>query len=236
MSLVLGLDAAWTPNGSSGMALVDTDHEPPLAELLNAAEELAEKPVDVIVVDMPLSHSPIIGRRTADRAISQAFGGRGCSTHSPSGERPGRISDTLRDTADQLGYRLMTTSIEPSSKALIETYPHPAILHLTCADYRILYEVDKRGRYWPALTPVQRRATIARELSYIPEHLDKVLADVDLDIDVTAPVRRLKAVEDVIDALVCCWVGVRWLEGAADAFGDDEVAIWMPHPQQGCQS
>jgi predicted RNase H-like nuclease len=266
MPLVMGLDAAWTVNGSSGVALVDTDHrlprvvavapgyrafsqhrrgdpvdwiakpaggEPALKELLNTAEQLAGRPVDVIVVDMPLSHAPITGRRTADKAISQVFGGRGCSTHSPSGERPGRISDTLRASADRLGYPLITTSAEPSSKTLIETYPHPAILHLTGATYRVPYKVQKIRKYWPDLPAAGRRAAVALHLSFVLSHLKAVLSAIDLDIDATAPVRRLKAVEDAIDALVCCWVGARWLDGAADAFGDASAAIWVPHPQHG---
>ena len=266
MPLVMGLDAAWTVNGSSGVALVDTDHkvsrvvavapgyrsfsqlrrgdlvdwiakpaggEPPLEELLNTAERLAGKPVDVIVVDMPLSHAPIIGRRTADSAISQAFGGRGCPTHSPSGERPGRISDTLRNTAERLGYPLMTTSTGPTSKALIETYPHPAILHLTGAPYRVPYKVQKIRKYWPDTPAAGRRGAVALQLLFVLSHLKAVLSAIELDIDATAPVRRLKAVEDAIDALVCCWVGVRWLAGAADAFGDASAAIWVPHPEQG---
>ena len=266
MAVVLGLDAAWTPNGSSGVALVDTDHqlprvvamapgyrafahvrrgnavdwiakpaggEPPLEELLSAAEDLAEKPVDVIVVDMPLSHAPITGRRSADRLVSSTFGGRGCATHSPLADRPGPISEGLCKTAGRLGYRLMTTARQHAEKALLETYPHPALLHLTGAAYRIPYKVQRSARYSPGLAPTERRAAIARELSFIRQNLDAVLADVDLEIDATAPVHRLKAVEDVIDALVCCWVGVRWLTGAAAAFGDDEAAIWVPHPEQG---
>lgn len=267
MPVVLGLDAAWTADGSSGVALVDTDYEtarviavasgyrafarlehgesvdwiakpaggePPIEELLSTAEKLVGKPVDVIAVDMPLSQALITGRRAADDAISLRFGGRGCSTHTPSRERPGRLSEALCKAADQLGYPLATSMRQGTGqKALLETYPHPALLHLTGADYRIPYKVDKRHRYWPALAPLERLAAIAQELSCIRLHLDAVLADVDLDIDATAPVKRLKAVEDVIDALVCCWVGVRWLEGAAQPYGDAAAAIWVPNPPAG---
>jgi predicted RNase H-like nuclease len=267
LPLVLGLDAAWTANGSSGVALVDTDYqlprvvavtpgygafsrlghgepvhwiaklasgEPPLEELLSVAEKLAEKPVDVIVVDMPLSHAPITGRRPADRAISAAFGGRGCSTHSPSAERPGPIGESVRHEAGRLGYPLITTAGKgPRQRALLETYPHPALLHLTGAEYRIPYKVQRSRRYWPRLALIDRRTAVARELSFIRQHLDSVLANVDLDIQATASVARLKAVEDAIDALVCCWVGARWLAGAAEPYGDEAAAIWVPHPLAG---
>jgi predicted RNase H-like nuclease len=263
MPIVLGLDAAWTADGSNGVALVDTDHEPPraiaytsgyasftqlphgdvfdrsasrqggeppLRELLAAAGELAGKPVDVIVVDMPLSWRPITGRRSADDAISARFGGRGCSTHSPSAERPGPISDKLRETAGQLGYPLTTTPGQRSAKALIETYPHPAVLHLTNATFRVPYKVGKRRAYRPDLTPPERIAAVARNLSFVSDHLRTQLEGIELEIAMTARPVDLKKIEDIIDALICCWVGVRWLDGAAEPFGDDQAAIWVPRP------
>lgn len=264
--LILGIDAAWTATGSSGVALVDTDDGPlrvvavapsysgfisqsddsarsrpgrqasgqrQIGELLDAAERLARKPVEVIVVDMPLSHDPITGRRSADQAISSTFGSRGCSTHSPSTERPGPISDKLREIAGQLGYSLITTSEQHATKALIETYPHPAILRLTGAAYRVPYKVDKRGRYWPDSTPPERTAAVARTLSLVLDHLKTVFIGIELAVDTAAGPAKLKKVEDIIDALVCCWVGVQWLNGAAEPFGDEQAAIWVPHPPAG---
>ena len=61
-------------------------------ELLGAAERLlGGERVTVVSVDMPLSNVDIVGRREADNAISRAFGGRGCGTHSPNLDRPGRV-------------------------------------------------------------------------------------------------------------------------------------------------
>jgi len=39
----------------------------------------------------------------------------------------------------------------------------------------------------------------------------------------------LKAFEDVLDAIVCAWVGACALEGCARPFGDEVSAIWIPH-------
>tara|TARA_B100002003_G_scaffold148670_1_gene137814 strand:+ start:724 stop:861 length:138 start_codon:yes stop_codon:yes gene_type:complete len=38
----------------------------------------------------------------------------------------------------------------------------------------------------------------------------------------------LKTYEDGIDALVCAWVGIEYLRGAATPYGDDDAAIWIP--------
>lgn len=79
--------------------------------LLSAAMALSGGSVDVVAVDMPLTLSPIVGRRASDNAVSKAYGGRKCGTHSPSAQRPGYISDQLRELFYRAGYPLRTTSM-----------------------------------------------------------------------------------------------------------------------------
>lgn len=38
----------------------------------------------------------------------------------------------------------------------------------------------------------------------------------------------LKAFEDRLDAVICCWVGACALMEKAQAYGDDTSAIWIP--------
>lgn len=38
----------------------------------------------------------------------------------------------------------------------------------------------------------------------------------------------LKRYEDALDALVCAWVGIKFMEGHALALGDDRCAVWVP--------
>jgi predicted RNase H-like nuclease len=42
------------------------------------------------------------------------------------------------------------------------------------------------------------------------------------------PVSGLKRYEDSLDALVCAWVGAKYLEGETVAYGDHTAAIWIP--------
>ena len=70
---------------------------PEPALLLEAAELLSGEPVSVVSVDMPLSNTPITGRRECDNVVSRNFGGKGCGTHSPINGRPGEISVQLRE-------------------------------------------------------------------------------------------------------------------------------------------
>ncbi|MGO7981465.1 DUF429 domain-containing protein [Rhizobium johnstonii] len=46
--------------------------------------------------------------------------------------------------------------------------------------------------------------------------------------DATARGYEMKAYEDVLDAVVCAWVGACVLDGRATAFGDEDSAIWVP--------
>jgi predicted RNase H-like nuclease len=39
---------------------------------------------------------------------------------------------------------------------------------------------------------------------------------------------ELKSHEDMLDAIVCAWVGAQFVAGTAQAFGDENAAIWVP--------
>ncbi|MDP9375345.1 MAG: DUF429 domain-containing protein [Chloroflexota bacterium] len=97
--------------------------------MLAAAERLlGDERVAVAAVDMPLATLPITARRAADGAVSRAFSGRGCGTHSPSPERPGSISTRLAEGFAARGYPLATAATPPgTAPRLVEVYPHPAL-------------------------------------------------------------------------------------------------------------
>jgi len=38
----------------------------------------------------------------------------------------------------------------------------------------------------------------------------------------------LKSVEDMLDALICAWIGIEHLEGRTVGLGDATAAIWVP--------
>jgi predicted RNase H-like nuclease len=96
--------------------------------LLASASILCGRPVDLVAIDMPLARTPINRRRAADDAVSRAFGGRKCGTHTPSVLRPGRISDALRESFERAGYPRRTYRL--AHPGVIEVYPHPALVEL----------------------------------------------------------------------------------------------------------
>lgn len=199
--------------------------------LLGAAERLLDhERVSIVSVDMPLSSEPITGRRKADNAISRKFGGKGCGTHSPSSARPGKISDQLRKSLASLGYRHAVS--EPTTDTVIEAYPHPALLHLLDRDYRVPYKVGKTRKYWPECTLRQRADLLIKEFRSIYNGLTDIVQCIP-DFLPQSPyegtLTSLKRYEDTLDALVCAWVGSKYVEGCADYFGDDVAAIWVPN-------
>ncbi|WP_327790195.1 DUF429 domain-containing protein [Agrobacterium pusense] len=258
--MVLGIDAAWTQHEPSGIALIidngsgwalveaaasyvaflKSEKDPgPVARhrgsipdarsLLAAATAKLEAPVDVVAVDMPLSMTPIVGRRASDNMISTLYGARHASTHTPSVTRPGKLSDELREGFERIGYPL--TVNDPVSRALLEVYPHPALIELAAADRRLPYKQSKIRKYWPDVSPVARRANLLRTWSDIVGLLDVEISGVKDALPLPSPNARgyeLKAYEDALDAVVCAWVGACALTGRARAYGDEESAIWVP--------
>jgi predicted RNase H-like nuclease len=206
-----------------------TGSPPNAAALLAAASTLCGRRVDLVAIDMPLAHSPIIGRRLSDDAVSRAYGARKCGTHTPSGARPGRVSDDLKQAFEQAGYPLRTNNC--SAPGIIEVYPHPALVELAAAAERLPYKASKVRSYWRSATSSERRALLYQQWSVIVALLDGEIAGVRSSmpvLEMTASGREIKAYEDQLDAIVCAWVAIRVLDGRAKSYGDSQSAIWIP--------
>jgi predicted RNase H-like nuclease len=255
MSVVLGIDPAWSDNNPSGVALLEQVHEEWFCravapsytayidlsykkpvnwnikqygsqlnheEILNASNRILKgKYVDIVAIDMPLSKVPITGRRNCDSIVSRTFGGRGCSTHSPNLETD-RVSTKVRDGFIRMGYPLITDASMREKKGVIEVYPHPALLTLMKADYRLPYKVQKKGRTKDKLIETHKQ---------IVEALGQYVKNIALHLpafDGSLTKAFLKRHEDAIDAIISGWVGTMFLEDKAMPYGDEEAAIWIP--------
>jgi predicted RNase H-like nuclease len=210
-----------------------TGSRPDLDRLLAVCRRLLDgEQVSLIAMDMPLSLLPITRRRAADDAVSRAYGNKGCAVHSPSAARPGRLADEVRARAATLGFPLATAS-KPAGTcpALIEVYPHPALIHLLGRNFRIPYKVAKTTRYWCDATLQERIARLREQHTRILSALGERIVDLPLQLPGKAQIgslTSLKAYEDTLDALVCAWVGIRYLQRDCRAFGDRNAAIWIP--------
>lgn len=267
MGLVLGIDAAWTEMGSSGVALIECNKDKrcvvacapsyasfiaysegtpidwrkptggPLdpSDLLKAAERLGHAPIDVVAIDMPIARTQIEGRRTADRMISKAFGSAWASTHSPTPKRPGAYGHRLTENFAAAGYSLATAQECSADRSLIEVYPLAALVRLMDVSRRPPYKASKSAKYWKESLPDQRIDNLLSVWSVIVTCLRKEISDQHFKMpdkrDVTH-LSALKPYEDALDAVISAYVGTLFLQGAAEAFGDGEAAIWVPKPRQ----
>jgi predicted RNase H-like nuclease len=209
-----------------------TGQVPDMAQLLNAAINISGQKPAIITVDMPVSNVLITGYRAAERAIAKAFSKKGCAAHAPSATRPGKISEAYTKRLEQHGFELGVVGTEAGTvNRLLEVYPHPALLRLMNAEYRLEYKAGKTSRYWPELSISERKQKLYYIYKNILAVLGQVIQDIDLDISeslIQQPFSHFKRYEDAIDALVCGWVGMQYLAGKASAHGDDSGAIWVP--------
>lgn len=268
MKAILGIDAAWTANNPSGVALVRgkgkkwqclavapsyesfvaladgrqvnwrengfRGSSPNVSRMLVAAEKLAGRPVDLVTIDMPVSREKIASRREADDQVSREFGDRKCGAHSPSPARPGALGESLTRAFKSSGYNLVTDIIgKPSEagKVLIEVYPHPALLSLLQAGQRVQYKVSKSLSYWQEASVPKRINNLLEIYQAILEKLSERFSGLEelirFDREITC-LAHLKKYEDALDALICAWVDVEFVEGRAIPLGDDTAAIWCP--------
>jgi predicted RNase H-like nuclease len=259
MTAVLGVDAAWTAKNASGYALVEniggawrliaaapngeefslrcglSEKGQRIAPALHAAKHvLKDRLPDLIAVDMPLSKKEITGRRASDLGVSKRFGAAKCATHSPSAERPGKISGPFRIACEAKGYELIVAAGPLPPLSLAEVYPHPALLRLTGARERVPYKVGKTKTYWPKASPEKRCAAVLDSLGNIVAALEAFIIGVKREVaprlEGTKGFAPLKPAEDMIDAIICAWIGATILEGAAEPIGDEDSAIWIPLP------
>ncbi len=250
MCVVLGVDPGWSAKNDSAVALaVDagagwrvTRVTPSFATFIGAedralatldavltfAEESAGHRIDVAAIDMPLATVDITARRASDDLVSSRYGGRGCAVHSPTTERPGPLAAVFRDALAKHGLPLAVTNRDSvASPCAIEVYPHVLLLSLLDAHYRVPYKVGRARSYWKSATPSERRANLLAEWRKVVEALERHLV-VGFSIPDAPKPRELKALEDQLDALVCVWGAIRYLDGRLEPLGDERSAIWCP--------
>lgn len=234
---------ALTPSYESFYALADgvevtwgrepVGDAPDIKRLLESSEKLLNNQnITLITVDMPISLSPITGRREAENAISRVYGERGCGAHSPSILRPGKISSLFLNDCLNHDYQLgVVSTAVGKTNCLIEVYPHPALIDLLELEYRFPYKAGNTSKFWPDLSVKERKIKLLSIYNEILTALSLKIKGIPLSIPdnlVERPFSHFKRFEDALDALVCGWIGMKYLAGEAKAYGDSTSAIWVP--------
>jgi predicted RNase H-like nuclease len=226
MALILGIDAAWTKAGSTGIALLETRNgrrtvltanssyadflqddagdpqlagmPPDAALLLRKAENIAGATVDLVAIDMPMARTRITGRRVADNAISAAFSAQWASTHSPNEMRPGSFGERVANSFAKAGYRLATDSLQlTAGRALVEVYPLVALVRLLNATVRPAYKMAKIAKYYRNIVPpLSKELRIERLLETWAEILTALGREIS-DFHFELPQRPLKSATEL---------------------------------------
>ena len=242
-----GVDAR-ARTGGAPAGFVDWRARPPggapnCDALIAACIAIAGAPPDAIAIDMPLAKQPIVARRAADNSISSAFGRFGLGAHSPNPDRPGPIAEQMRRGFEAHGYELAVAPSPATTRArgaadmparlavrppraMLEVFPHAALVALLGADYRVPYKLARAAQYWPEHSVEQRRRSIVAKWSRIRREIAMHIDGVALRVPRAGPLAALKRYEDALDAVVCSWAGIEFLEGRAQPYGDASAAVW----------
>lgn len=256
--VVIGVDAAWKWSNGSGVAVVSSDGNSwrldrvaasydeffqssvlgvptsPMElpkRLVEAAKAITGGTVEVVAMDLPLSRSPITGRRCADNTVNRYYAARGASTHSMVNKDAIQLSADITEAFSSLTIPLVTRDF--ARPALIEVYPHVALLELTKSNYRLEYKVGKIRRYWGDLSPQARREKLIGVWEEIVSALSKKISGLDRQLLLPMnedKIKNFKSFEDKLDAVVCAYVAIEFLNKAATPYGDHDAAIWGPSP------
>ena len=121
------------------------------------------------------------------------------------------------------------------------TAPQPnasAPLPINCAqlrwrNYRLPYKVSRSGQYWKAeqLSRMERITRLLEQFQGIKAGLDEHISGIPAFIPEPSEVTTLaslKPIEDMLDGLICAWIGIEHLQGRTVGLGDDTAAIWIP--------
>ena len=224
-----------SPTVSRSIRWTPTGRRPDPDRLLAVCRQLRDgEQVSLIeTMHLPLSRKPITGRRAADNAVSRAFGNQGCAVHSPSAQRPGPLADEVRARAAALGFPLATAStpegpVQRSSRSTRTRRSSTSCTAITASPTR---SPRRTTSYWPDATLRARVARLHEQHSRIRSALNAYVIDVSRQLPTPAHIgslASLKAHEDALDALVCGWVGIRYVQGECRAYGDESAAIWIP--------
>ena len=93
--------------------------------------------------------------------------------------------------------------------------------------------MSRSGQYWKSKHPSRhlRIEWLLKEFHAIKDALDEHIRGIPKFIPAPSEVTTLaslKPVEDMLDGLICAWIGIEHLEGRTVGLGDDTAAICVP--------
>lgn len=249
MTVVVGIDLAWSPRNRTGIAVAVPCEDGYVVESATIARDDDEivdqiaratgQRAALVAVDAPLRVPNEVGRRRCERELSADYAARHAGTHSSNrtlfarygGVRGERLAARLAGFGFVVGDG---SRLEKDSRCVVEVYPHPALVNLLNLSLALKYKrkpgrsAAVRAEAWGILKAGLRR--FARATPAL-SGLDALLQEDDAETTGLAS----KSYEDRIDAVVCAYIGVHalhWGTRGCRIYGStEEGSILVPvHP------
>ncbi|WP_290594597.1 DUF429 domain-containing protein [Arenimonas sp. SCN 70-307] len=220
--LIAGVDLAWMgTRNPTAIAVGSVDSR--IVELASVFEGLhgTQSVIDAlngvenlhgVAIDGPLIIRNPTGQRECERAVGVRYGGRKASCHTSNLERfPAaagvRLSEHLLDS----GFRHLAP---PDQRWQLECYPHPALIEIFGLSERLLYKkgtVVQRRRGQVELANMIRSLKDSSVLSLrVPDSLLSYMSESRIN---SLGGMALKHNEDVLDSIVCMYIGALYQSG-----------------------
>lgn len=226
----LGIDLAWADTNLSGCCALGADGMLLDERLLRTDDEILQW-IDlhtaartVLAVDAPLLVPNETGRRRAEIEVQRDFGPRKAGPHSTNRSNLIRVCGRIRgeDLAEVLHERGFGSPWDDPPLTVIDVFPHPAIVEIFGLPERHVYKAK------PGITVARRRDGLRRldAMLGLLANADPPLQAPSIDLESDARGKRLKEVEDLLDARLCAWIASAWDRhgrGRLRLYGDRET-------------
>ena len=216
----IGVDFGWL-SGASGLSCLEwQDNKLKILEITTKLEIatifswidtwIEEKEPGLIAVDAPTIIPNQTGMRIPDKLTHKYFGKYHAGCYPANLNRP--FAQRTVDFGNILSTKgfIHAPTITPQKlgRYQIEVFPHPAIVNLFKLDRILKY---KKGKL------AEKKAELQKLFSYITNILPKLKPELNLESPITIPIipdkvttKKLKAVEDKLDSLICAYVAAYW--------------------------
>ena len=223
----IGIDLAWSPHNpsggvalsASGRVLARTSELGSDAEVLDFVSQALPRGMSgIVAIDAPLAVPNETGARPCDKLVASVFGRYHAAPYPANRKNLRRYgglrAEGIRQNLEAQGF-CHDPKIGPldERRRVMEVFPHPATVSLFHLNRTLKYKARSTRSYdhrWHELGQLREHLVCLRE-STPPLHLPPELASLPIE---GLRGRRMKAVEDLLDALVCAYTALyAWHHG-----------------------
>ncbi|QAA76884.1 MAG: hypothetical protein BIP78_1118 [Candidatus Bipolaricaulis sibiricus] len=179
----------------------------------------------LVAIDAPLIVPNDGGARPCDRALSRAYRRQEAGAYPANRARlgPEVRGETLASCLGTLGFGLgPSVPRRTEARQVVEVYPHPATVELFGLEKTLKYKARPGRTLASRWAELRRLRGLLGTLAESEPSLDAEPLLATLDPEGLRG-RALKAVEDLLDALVCAYIALHlwyWGEAGCRRFGD----------------